>query len=247
MKEPGEFAIIGAGRFGCFWGEHLSRHFPLWVYDVDPARRRAAETFGTWAPLPECLRKDGVILTIPIRQIPGFLKEHARRIPPGVVVMDCASVKSVVLEWFEELLPPDVYYLATHPLFGPDSAAQGLAGHTLAMMPGKLPVQLVDFFSRFFSDVLGLNLLSISPEEHDRLMAYNLSLMHHLGRALHEMGIKELPLKMASMEHAQFIARVAINDTRELFEDFCRFNPYAGEVQEAFARAFEKVWEGVER
>ncbi len=244
MKEPGEFAIIGAGRFGCFWGEHLSRHFPVWVYDVDADRREAAETFGAWAPLLECLRKDVVILTIPIRSIHGFLKEHARRIPPGTVVMDCASVKSVVLEWLEELLPSDVHYLATHPLFGPDSAARGLAGHTLAMMPGRIPDHLIEFFTRFFSRTLKLNLLTIPAEEHDRLMAYNLSLMHHLGRALHEMGIEELPLKMASMQHAQFIARVAINDSQELFEDFCRFNPYAGEVRETFLQAFERVWQG---
>ncbi|RMI20441.1 MAG: prephenate dehydrogenase, partial [Calditrichaeota bacterium] len=225
MGGPGTFAIIGGGRFGCFWGRHLSRHVPVWVYDVDESRREEAEAFGVWAPLQECLGKEVVVLTIPIRCIPGFLREHGRRIPPGTVVMDCASVKSVVMEWFEEFLPPEVYYVATHPLFGPDSAAGGLAGHTLTMIPGRIPYHRLAALNELFAHRLGLRLLSLSPDEHDRLMAYNLSLMHHLGRALHHLGIEQLPLKMASLQRAQHIARVAVNDSRELFEDFYRFNP----------------------
>lgn len=239
-----EIAIIGTGRFGCFWGKELSKYFPIFAYDTKIERRSQVEQFARWCPLEECLKKEVVVLTIPIREMPSFLAQYGDRFLPGSLVMDCASVKMVVTQWFEQYLPEDVDYLPTHPLFGPDSAADGIEGHTLTIIPGRLSSERLQFFKNFFSNTLKLKLLTISPEEHDRLMAFNLSLMHHLGRALSELGIEQLPLQMASLKRALQISQVAMNDTRELFEDFYLFNPYADLVRGQFLEAFQAV--GVE-
>ncbi len=238
MAERKKIGLIGAGRFGCFWGAHLSKLFPVRIYDIDPRNRKKTAEFAQWSTLPGCLECDLIVLAIPIRAIPDFLQTHAQQIPPGRVVMDCASVKTVVAEWFEAYLPAEVSYLLTHPLFGPDSAADGLEGKAMTVIPGRIAGDRLDFLIRFFSDTLGLQVHRQTAEEHDRLMAGNLALMHHLGRALFQVGITELPLKMASLEKAAEIARTAMNDTRELFEDFYRFNPFAREVEAAFIRAF---------
>ena len=236
-----EFSIIGAGRFGCFWGQHLSRFFPVSFYDSDESRKHVVEPYGSWAPLKECLNKDFIFLTIPIRKVEGFLREHIGDFKPGSVLLDCASVKMVVLEWFQKLLPENIYFAATHPLFGPDSARNGLEGHTIALIPGRIPFSQYHFLVNLFSEGMKLRALNISAEEHDRLMAYNLSLIHHLGRTFDDMHISQVSLKMASLDKLNHIARVTMKDSEELFYDFYHFNPFAREVEENFLSSFQKV------
>jgi prephenate dehydrogenase len=233
-----EFAIIGAGRFGAFWGKHLAAHYRTSFYDCNPAVTAQTAPAGKWQNLRQCLRKEFIFLTMPIGQIPVFLADNAGQIKPGSVVIDCASVKIPVMEWFEKYIPSAVFYLASHPLFGPDSARSGLRDHMLALMPGRVPLENYNFLVKFFNWQLHLDVLTMSADEHDRLMAYNLSLVHHLGRTLHELGISKLPLRMASMQKLSEISQTVMNDSEELFRDFYRFNPYSARIRDNFLRIF---------
>lgn len=235
-----EIAIIGAGRFGCFWGAHLSRFYPVSFYDTDTSRKPFIEPFGKWMSLQKCLSKDYIFLTIPIRSIENFLKEYAPYFTPGTVLLDCASVKMVVMDWFQRNLPKEIHYAATHPLFGPDSARNGLEDHTITLIPGRIPFQHYSFLVDLFAERMRLRVLTLSAEEHDRLMAYNLSLIHHLGRTFHDMHISQISLKMASLSKLNHIARVTMNDSEELFYDFYHFNPFAKEAEKKFSKKFSE-------
>jgi prephenate dehydrogenase len=237
---PIEFAVIGAGRFGIFWGNHLAAHYATSFYDSNSGINQGLRPAGCWQTLKQCLCKDYIFLTIPIGQIPVFLKNHARQIKKGSVLIDCASVKLPVLAWFEKYISPDVYYIASHPLFGPDSARLGLQNHLLALMPGHVPLEHYNFLVQLFTRKLHLNVLSMSADEHDRLMAYNLSLVHHLGRTLYELGVAKLPLRMASMKKLSEISQIVMNDSEELFRDFYRFNPYSVKLRDDFLAVFAK-------
>ena len=46
-----EFSVIGAGRFGYFWGKHLSKYYPLSFYDIDPGRKKIVQKVGQWETL----------------------------------------------------------------------------------------------------------------------------------------------------------------------------------------------------
>ena len=233
-----EFSIIGTGRFGLFWGKHLAMYYPTSFYDCNPALKRKILSFGKWQTLNQCLKKDYIFLTMPISQIPVFLEENASRFKKGSVVIDCASVKTPVMAWLNTYIPDGVYYAASHPLFGPDSARIGLKDHILAIMPGRIPLQRYNFLVGLFMNTLQLNVLCMSPEEHDRLMAFNLSLVHHLGRTLHELGISKLPLRMAGLKKLAEISQIVMNDSVELFKDFYRFNPYSAVLKDNFLQLF---------
>jgi prephenate dehydrogenase len=236
-----EFAIIGAGRFGAFWGRHLSQYYPVYFYDNDATRKSVVEPYGAWSSLEECLEKPFIFLSIPIRRIEGFLKEHTGNFKPGTVLIDCASVKMVVIDWFQQHLPGEIYFTASHPLFGPDSAKNGLSEHTITLIPGRIPFRHYTTLVDLFAERMRLRVLNITAEEHDRLMAYNLTLIHHLGRTFQDMQISQLALKMASLSKLNHIARVTMNDSEELFYDFHYFNPFAKRVEEKFIRSFNNI------
>jgi prephenate dehydrogenase len=236
-----EFSIIGAGRFGLFWGDHLSRNFPVSFYDVNPSREKYVTNLGSWVPLEECLNKDYIFITIPIRRMENFIRDNSSIIKPGSVIIDCASIKLAVQEWFNKYLPEEVYFASCHPLFGPDSAKLELQGQKITSQPGRIPYCKYQFLVDLMSEKLKLEVLSITADEHDRLMAFNLSLIHHLGRTFNDLHIYKLSLMMAGLKKISEISDVVMNDSTELFHDFYRFNPYAGEVENKFLEIFKNL------
>lgn len=242
-----EFAIIGAGRFGIFWGSHISKFYPVSFYDKINSKSKYIEKFGAWESLETCLKKDYIFLTIPIGRLAQFLKENNNKFQAGTVIIDCASVKIPVLQWFEKFLPQDIYYAASHPLFGPDSAREGIQGHTISIIPGHIPYYKYNTLVHIFADVMQLTVLNLSPEEHDRLMAFNLSLVHHIGRTFYDLQIYKLPLMMSGLKNINKISQVVMNDSLELFQDFYHFNPYSEEVKEKFLENFNKIYSMIKK
>ena len=236
-----EFAVIGTGRFGYFWCRHLSKNYPTFAFDINPQCKKKVERCANWVSLEECLTKKYIFLTIPIHNIKNFLIQNNRKITKGNVLIDCASVKVPVLGWFRKHLPENVYYIASHPLFGPDSARNKLRDNIIMLMPGKVPLHDYQFLVKFFEEQLKLQIYNLTAEEHDELMAFNLNLVHFLGRALDDLGITKLPLLMSSLSKLNDIVRVVMNDTTELFLDFYKFNPYATQVKEKWLKSFKKI------
>ena len=60
---------------------------------------------------------------------------HTAQVRPGATVLDVASVKMLPSRWLERHMPETVHVVPTHPLFGPQSAAQGVAGRQLVICP----------------------------------------------------------------------------------------------------------------
>ncbi len=237
---PETVGIVGSGRFGRFWGKALSAYHPVKFYDTDEQCRTMISGIGDWVDLETCMGQSFIFLTIPISEIAPFLDKHAKKIKTGSILLDCASVKIRVADWFSRYLPPDVYYALCHPLFGPDSARHGLNGHKIMLMPGKIPFDRYQKLVNIFVQELFLQVINLSPEQHDRLMAYNLSMIHLLGRTFHTMELERVPLMMDSLSKLNSIARVVMNDSEQLFKDFFRFNPYSQEVCANFLQVYDK-------
>ena len=72
-----EFSVVGIGRFGAFWGKHLSNFYSTCFYDIDQGKRNLVKNYGVWKNLETCLAKDYIFLTIPIRKIPEFLETNS--------------------------------------------------------------------------------------------------------------------------------------------------------------------------
>jgi prephenate dehydrogenase len=236
-----DFAVIGTGRFGHFWCRHLSKYYPTYAFDINLECKKKIERFANWASLEECLTKKYIFLTIPIHRINDFLKQNRQKFKKGSVLIDCASVKVPVLSWFQDNLPNDVFYIASHPLFGPDSARNKLRDNLIMIMPGKVPFKKYHTLVSFFEEDLGLNIYNLTADEHDELMAFNLNLVHFLGRALDDLGITKLPIMMSSLSKLNDIVKVVMNDTTELFLDFYKYNPYATQVKEQWLNSFKKI------
>ncbi len=235
--EPGfSISIIGAGRFGAFWGKELSKFADVIFYD-----REGNQGEPRRASLEECFKRKFIFLAIPISEVENFATDNGLKIPQDSILVDLSSVKMHPEKCFKKYLPEGNGFILAHPLFGPDSASGGVKGHRMAVTLFKCPGEAENEFRALLTDCLGVEIVLLSSKEHDRLMALNLTLMHHLGRAFNRMGIEEVPLKMRSLTEIAKITRFVMNDREQMFRDFYKYNPYSEEVKEEFTEAFFSI------
>jgi prephenate dehydrogenase len=142
-----------------------------------------------------------------------------------------ASVKLEPTRLMQQILPPHVEIIASHPLFGPASAAEGLGGHRIAWCPlrGKGHRLLAAFLRG-----QGLEVIETTPDQHDRDMAVVQGLTHLIARSLSRLG--PLPQRMATRSFQKLAEAAAMvqDDSPELLATILRANPHAAEVRARF-------------
>jgi prephenate dehydrogenase len=240
MKSVG---LIGFGQFGQLAAQVLKSYFDVRVTDPAPTTDKSARDIGVEVGnLAEVASREIVIFAVPVVAMEAVFRAAAPHLQSGTLVIDVGSVKMLPARWMTEILPPHVDLVATHPLFGPQSAKTGLDGLRLVVCPirGDRHEKVVAF-----GRSLGLTVTVTTPEEHDREMAYVQALTHLIGRSLVNLGIPDEQLKTASYQHLLELCALIGADTFELFTAIQTQNPFAAEVVEKFVGEAQSLLEQV--
>jgi prephenate dehydrogenase len=158
--------------------------------------------------------------------------------------MDVCSVKVLPVRWMRETLPEHVEILATHPMFGPDSARYSLAGHKLVLCPERIDIMRLSNIKAWMES-RELFVIETSPDEHDKQIAVSLAMTHFIGRSLSAFGAQPLNIDTEGYKRLLHILGVVENDTWQLFEDMHHYNPYAKEKRQAFLQAMIDIDRGL--
>jgi prephenate dehydrogenase len=149
-------------------------------------------------------------------------------------------VKQEPIQWMLEIIPPAVEILGTHPMFGPDSAAQSLDGHKIVLCPVRIEEKRFARIKNLLG-AQGLVVLETNPEEHDRQIAVSLALTHFIGRALAEFGAAEQPIDTEGYKRLLAILDVVTHDSWQLFKDMHRFNCFSAGIRDRFMQALKNA------
>lgn len=223
-----EIGIYGLGRFGFFWAQLLSRHFTVKAFSrngkrgTPPGVKKVSED--------ELLDLPVLILCVSISSFEQVVGRVADRLAPGALVMDTCSVKVHPVEVMERRLPESVEILATHPMFGPDSARDGVRGLPMVLCPVRVEADRISYWSSLFSS-MGLQVLRMSAEDHDREAAFTQGITHFVGRVLADLGLKESDMATLGYRKLLEIRAQTCNDPWQLFVDLQRFNPYTKDMR----------------
>jgi prephenate dehydrogenase len=233
--------LIGYGRFGRLTVRNLAPEFEVVVYTRNQDKGPdIAEVGGRLVSVEEASAQKIVILCVPISAMRKTLGKIAPLLKPDAIVVDVCSVKVYPAQWMRELLPPSVEILATHPMFGPDSAAKSVSGHKIVLCPERISTERYRKIKHWLGKK-GMALIETSPEEHDRKIAVSLALTHFIGRSLAEFGAPTLDIDTEGYKRLLHILGVVNNDTWQLFEDMHHFNPFAKEKRRDFLKAMSKI------
>lgn len=72
----------------------------------------------------------------------------------------------------KQYLPDGCHLFTIHPVFGPQSGKNGITGLKCMFANISCDPQIYEDFKNIFSEKLKLQVFEMSPEEHDREMAY---------------------------------------------------------------------------
>jgi prephenate dehydrogenase len=232
--------LIGFGRFGALTAGYLARDFPVYVYSRSQTAKAIAGVGAVSSTLESVCRQAFVILSVPISAMPGTIERIAPLLKPGSVVVDVCSVKIYPLQWMREYLPPHVHILGTHPMFGPDSAADSLEDRKLVLCPERMPPKRYDRVRRYLEGKK-LIVIETTPEDHDRQIAVSLSLTHFIGRSLSAFGAEALEIDTEGYRRLVYTLGVVEHDSWQLFEDMHRYNPFARQIRADFMQAMRSI------
>ena len=222
--------LIGLGRFGEMAYRYLRKCGPLKVFDADPVR---LEEIPEARSLEEVCRSDVLILSVPISAMEGACRSIAPFLGRGQVVIDTCSVKSRPVRWMLGAFPEAVEILGTHPLFGPDSGKDGIAGLKIAVCPVRISETRYQRICDFLRS-LELVLVETTPEEHDRQMALSQAIFHLIAQAMRRLDWGVKPLSTPGPEAFYRLVKTVQRDTPQLFLDMEQENPFAAEYRQLF-------------
>lgn len=237
-----QIGVYGLGRFGSFWASMLARHpFSSEAKVVGYSRSNHKLPFGVEAVSEdEVLSSDILFFCVAISSFEDVLKRVSSRIKKGAVVLDTCSVKTYPVKWMQNNLNKDEYCLiASHPMFGPDSAKNGIKGLPIVLCKiseDERYTLIKDYFVR-----IGLDVLEMTPRHHDKEAAYSQGVTHFVGRTLSELGMCPTPIATQGYKSLMTIVEQTCNDPITLFYDLQKYNPYAKEMRLSLQVAIEKV------
>ena len=231
---PGSIGIIGFGAFGRLLARYLRPHFrDLLAYDPSLLPDSPAQVEGalltTLSKVASC---SVVVFATPVSQLETAIHAAVPYLQPGSLVVDVGSVKVVPAEIMRRTLPENIAIVATHPLFGPQSARAGIAGLKIAVCPirGGRSLRVAAFLRR----VLQLKVVLTTPEAHDREAAMVQGLTHLIARVLVQM--EPLPTRMTTRSFELLMEGVGMvrDDAPEVLDAIERSNPFSKEVRRRF-------------
>jgi prephenate dehydrogenase len=232
--------LIGFGRIGRLLVRHFSRDAKIFVSDVKLDARKVRALGAVPATLAEACAQDVVVICVPIAAFEGLTRRIKGLLRPDALVVDVCSVKEHPVRAMKRHLPKSVSLLATHPNFGPDSAADSLKGRKIVLC--RVRMKNADYLrAKRALERKGLEVVELTPREHDRRMASSLVLTHFIGRSLIAYDAKPTGVDTEGYKRLLRILETVQNDSWELFKDMNRFNAFAAPMRRRFSAALRET------
>lgn len=217
-------AIVGVGLIGGSIGLALKqRRLARRIVGIGrrrsslaQARRRGAVDSTTLQLARGVAKAELTVVCTPVQQIAGFVRQAAQHCPHGALLTDAGSTKARIVAQLNGALSKDAVFVGSHPLAG--SEKQGVAFARSDLFVGSLcvltptrgtPPDAVARLERFWQ-ALGARVVRMTPEAHDRALAFTSHLPHLLAAAL----AGSLPTKFFDLAATGFrdTTRVAAGD-----------------------------------
>ncbi len=225
--------ILGSGNFGNLIAKLCPRDV-----NVNLLSLRGLSDNG----LADVLKQTDILfLAIPFSAYTASLNRIKPSFKAETLLVDVCSVKLKPLEAIKKILPEHKNLLITHPLFGPQSSKNGTETKGLDLIichnSGGLAAQVL----AFCKNELQLNIIEMSPAEHDERMAITQGLTFFISEVLGNFKLSEQILKTPSFEKLLAISGLAKVESTSLLNLIQNDNPFTKDIRSKFIEEAAKL------
>lgn len=198
MKSDASFLIVGLGLMGGSYAKALKKSgFKVSAIDRDPeaidyALENRIIDFGSTENDPKLIRSaDYIVLALYPTLVTGWVKECQEYMRPGIYMTDVTGIKSTVVYSVQEILRSDVEFIAAHPMAGREVSgvrnsdpSMFVKANYIVVPTGRNSYEAIEWCKELGS-LLGFSRISeLSPEEHDKAIAFVSQLTHCIAISL---------------------------------------------------------------
>ena len=204
--------VLGAGKMGSFFLDLLSFDHETAVYEKDPMRMRFTYNCRRFTTLEEIegFGPELVINAVTVKYTVSAFNEVLPHLPKDCILSDIASVKTGLKDFYEQC---GRRYVSTHPMFGPTFANLQQLSEENAIIISE-------------GDYMGPNIYEYTFDEHDRTVAYSLSIPF-VSTFVFAAVMKHQDAPGTTFKRHMRIAKGVLNEDDYLLQEIL-FNPYTG-------------------
>ena len=217
--------VLGAGKMGSFFLDLLSFEHETAVYERDAKRLRFTYNTLRFTTLEEIkdFKPELVINAVTVKYTIDAFKDIIPIVPKDCIISDIASVKTGLKEFYEA---SEMRYVSTHPMFGPTFANLNQLSEENAIIISEGDDEGKLFFRNLYKN-LGLNIYEYTFDEHDKTVAYSLSIPF-VSTFVFAAVMKHQDAPGTTFKRHMRIAKGVLNEDDYLLQEIL-FNPYTNE------------------
>lgn len=182
---------------------------------------------------------DLIVVSTPVGSVAEIIAEMESSLEEGAYITDAGSTKATIVQAVEQLPRASLHFVGSHPLAGSEkkgvlNASPSLfEGAMVFVTPTPATEPLVTDVIRELWEALGADVVEISPEAHDEIVART-SHLPHIVAALLVAGLRALGPEGSQLVGKGFLdtTRIAASDP-EMWAEICLEN--LEQIREAMA------------
>lgn len=166
--------ILGAGNMGTWLADNLKKKHMIGVYDEQIERTEKISGISVLSEISdiEDFQPDLLINAVSIQHTVRAFESAVVYLPEKCIIADVMSVKGKISEYYNSC---NFRFASIHPMFGPTFSNVDRLEDENVIIIRESCLEGALFFRDFFREV-GLHIFEYSFDEHDRLIAYSLTL-----------------------------------------------------------------------
>jgi prephenate dehydrogenase len=218
-----KIVILGAGHMGSWLARELSGENEVAVYEIDEkklAGLRNVYRLGHPSKIKE-FRPELLVNAVSLQHTVAAFEETASYLRNDCIICDVASVKGEIAEYYRKAW---FRFASTHPMFGPTFADMETLKEENAVIITDSCSEGREFFQRFFLR-LKVRIFEYSFEEHDRMMAYSLT-MPFVSSMIFAACVSTETVPGTTFKRHMEIARHLLSEDDQLLSEIL-FNPHS--------------------
>lgn len=229
--------VLGAGKMGSFFLDLLSFNHETAVYEKDPQRLRFTYNTLRFTKLEEIkdFKPELVINAVTVKYTIQAFNEVMHYLTDDCILSDISSVKTGLKEFYDSC---HHRYVSTHPMFGPTFANLNQLQEENAIIINEGDYMGRIFFKDLYSSI-GLNIYEYSFEEHDKTVAYSLSIPF-VSTFVFAAVMKHQDAPGTTFKRHMGIAKGVLSEDDYLLQEIL-FNPYTPEQIEKIKSEMDEL------
>ena len=170
-----KIVVLGFGRMGSWMAGDLAKSHDVFVHDEDPGKtRHRVAGFSVIGRREDIagLKPDILVNAVDLDRTVEAFRSVEKLLPRDCLICDLASIKGSLPDYYRTC---PLRFGSCHPMFGPTFADPASLGEESAVIISESHPEAAAFLDEFFRGK-GVHIRVCSFDEHDRMMAYSLTM-----------------------------------------------------------------------